>query len=104
MAPTLTLSDIYIYPIKSLGGTRVDRANIEPQGLQYDRRWMLVDENGQFLTQRVLTQMALFQVELQALGLWVTHRQTSVGGIFIPFDAQQYTLNPVTVTIWDDTV
>jgi hypothetical protein len=37
------LSEIWIYPIKSLGGMSVPEARVTRQGLQYDRRWMLTD-------------------------------------------------------------
>ncbi|MGM0460778.1 MAG: MOSC N-terminal beta barrel domain-containing protein, partial [Bacteroidota bacterium] len=37
------LQDIYTYPIKSLGGIRLEEATLEERGLKYDRRWMLVD-------------------------------------------------------------
>ncbi|MFM8486400.1 MAG: MOSC N-terminal beta barrel domain-containing protein, partial [Bacteroidota bacterium] len=43
------ISEIWIYPVKSLGGVRVTEAVAERRGLQHDRRWMLVDESGQFL-------------------------------------------------------
>jgi uncharacterized protein len=60
----LRLSEIWIYPIKSLGGIRLKTANVLEKGLQYDRRWMLVDESSQFLTQRVLPQMSLFKLSI----------------------------------------
>jgi uncharacterized protein len=61
----LSLSEIWIYPIKSLGGIRLNTARIMEKGIEYDRRWMLVDENGQFLTQRVLPQMSLFKLSIE---------------------------------------
>ncbi|PIQ22802.1 MAG: MOSC domain-containing protein, partial [Cytophagales bacterium CG18_big_fil_WC_8_21_14_2_50_42_9] len=70
----LTLSQIYIYPIKSLGGISMETTLVQERGLQYDRRWMLVDENNQFLTQRTFAEMALLQVELTADGLRVQHK------------------------------
>ena len=72
--PAYTLTDIYIYPIKSLGGIRVTEAKVEKRGLQYDRRWMLVDMQGNFLSQRQHAQMALLQVEISDAGLRVTHK------------------------------
>ena len=104
MTSSLVLTDIYLYPIKSLGGVRVDQATVEPQGLQYDRRWLLVDENNRFLTQRVFPGMALLQVHLQPDGLFVTHKKQLSETLFIPFDSQQYQPEYLTVTIWDDTV
>ncbi len=56
-----TVSQLFIYPIKSLGGMALSQATVMPKGLQYDRRWMLVDENHQFMTQRNLPELALFK-------------------------------------------
>ncbi|QMU31487.1 MOSC domain-containing protein [Adhaeribacter radiodurans] len=100
----MILSDIYIYPIKSLGGVRVNEAIVEPQGLQYDRRWLLVDDTNTFLTQRVFPKMALLQVQLLPTGLLVTHKQQVAESLFVPFDSNNYLNTPLTVTIWDDTV
>lgn len=49
---TLKLASIYVYPIKSLGGVAVSRGVVQPGGLRHDRRMMLVDVNGEFITQR----------------------------------------------------
>lgn len=98
----MQLQDIYIYPIKSLGGIRVSRAVLEERGLQWDRRWMLVDKQGDFLTQRVHPSMALLQVELTADGLLVFHKHEPTQRINIPFTPQSEATRPVTV--WDDTV
>ncbi|HEU4620266.1 MAG TPA: MOSC N-terminal beta barrel domain-containing protein [Gammaproteobacteria bacterium] len=53
--------EINIYPIKSCG--RIERASavVEPRGLEGDRRYMLVDENGEFLTQRRHPRLALLR-------------------------------------------
>ena len=96
-----TISSIYIYPIKSLGGISLTEAQVQDRGLAFDRRWMLVDENGGFLTQRKFAQMALLQVQLQPDGLLVTHKQNLLQPLLIPFTGQ--TGKEVTVTIWDDT-
>jgi uncharacterized protein len=58
----LTLSEIWIYPVKSLGGIRLEKATVLGKGLQYDRRWMLIDENNVFMTQRIYPEMALFKL------------------------------------------
>ena len=45
-----TLTQIIIYPIKSLDGKIVDRAKISPGGaLKFDRRWAIVDERGKIV-------------------------------------------------------
>lgn len=96
------LQDIYIYPIKSLGGIRLSEAKVEIRGFAYDRRWMLVDENGIFLTQRKHHQMALLQVELVDGGLTVFQKQRPEESHFIPFAPQ--TDRQIPVTVWDDTM
>src|SRR5690606_34303609 len=51
-------ASIHIHPIKSLGGFAVEEAKLTDRGLEHDRRWMLIDENGIFLTQREVAEMA----------------------------------------------
>jgi uncharacterized protein len=98
----LTLSQIFIYPIKSLGGIALDQALVQERGLQYDRRWMLVDEQGQFLTQRTFAGMALLQVQLAPRGLEVTHRtRPELPPLLVPFEPPIQ--NRTRVTVWDDT-
>lgn len=58
------LSGIFIYPFKSLGGISVKSAEVTDRGLKYDRRFMLVDGKGNFLTQRKLPTMALIKPEI----------------------------------------
>ena len=98
--PAYTLTDIYIYPIKSLGGIRVTEAKVEKRGLQYDRRWMLVDMLGNFLSQRQHAQMALLRVEISDVGLRVTHKTKNNAPLLIPFEANDE--KSQLVTIWRD--
>ena len=56
------VSEIKIYPIKSCRGFSVPQAEVEARGLVGDRRYMLVDANGRFLTQREHPRMALIDV------------------------------------------
>lgn len=95
-----TLTDIYLYPIKSLGGIRVTEASVEPRGLQYDRRWMLVDSKGNFLSQRQHAQLALLQVEITGTGLRVTHKTENYEPLLVPFEANDE--KSLLVTIWQD--
>lgn len=70
----LKVSELFIYPIKSLGGIPVSSATITDRGFQYDRRWMLVDTNKCFLTQREFPQMALLKVDFFDGGFIVHHK------------------------------
>lgn len=67
------ISKIKVYPIKSLGGVSLTDSIVKKRGLEFDRRWMLIDENGKFLTQRDFPKMATINVEIQAGGLRVLH-------------------------------
>jgi uncharacterized protein YcbX len=96
----LVVSQLFIYPIKSLGGIALTTAQLTDRGLQHDRRWMLVDENNRFLSQREHAQMALFKIEVLAEALKVTYT-TDGTTINIPFIPQKKDL--LEVTIWDDT-
>jgi uncharacterized protein YcbX len=55
----LRLTALHIYPIKSAGGCTVQEWEIDSFGLRYDRRWMVVDRRGHFITQRTRPRLAL---------------------------------------------
>jgi uncharacterized protein len=48
------VAQLHIYPVKSLRGLTVPRVEIDPLGSVGDRRFMVVDPEGSFLTQRTL--------------------------------------------------
>jgi len=64
----ITVTGLFVYPIKSCRGTSVGRARVTPRGLQDDRLLMLVDADGRFLTQREYPRMALIAPEMAAGG------------------------------------
>ncbi|MDO6433074.1 MOSC N-terminal beta barrel domain-containing protein [Flavitalea sp. BT771] len=94
----LTVSALYVYPVKSLGGISLESAMVTDRGLEHDRRWMLVDEQNRFLTQRELPQMALLRVQLQGDGLLVQHKHTGES-FLVPFVPAG---EACTVTVWED--
>jgi uncharacterized protein YcbX len=96
---TRILSEIWLHPVKSLGGQRVGEARVLGKGLEYDRRWMLIDSNHQFLTQRVLPALALFQVRIEN-GHLALHFQKSSERMSL--DARIGDL--MAATVWNDTV
>ncbi len=69
---SLGLASLHIYPIKSLGGFAVQEAHITDRGFAHDRRWMLVDGNGRFITQREVPTMACLHCSPVADGFRVT--------------------------------
>jgi uncharacterized protein len=96
----LEVSELYIYPIKSLGGIPVTSAKVTDRGFQFDRRWMLVDNNNCFLSQREFPQMALLQVELNDDSLFVQHKAKQSESIRVPVLSDPRPL--VTVQVWSD--
>lgn len=100
MPVDLIIQDLYVYPIKSLAGVRLQEAKVEERGFELDRRWMLIDEDGQFLSQRTFPQMALVQVEIEAESLKVFHIASPTDFVRIPFDEEGEEIS--SVTVWDD--
>lgn len=58
-AVNIELRRMYVYPVKSCGGVSLREAALDDRGLRHDRRWMLVDGGGRFVSQRRLPRMAL---------------------------------------------
>lgn len=96
------LTEIYIYPVKSLSGISLQKSEVTERGLKYDRRWMLVDQNNIFITQRKYPQMALIKVELENDLLIFTHKLNNELHFKIPIQIEDGKLE--NVTIWDDNI
>lgn len=97
-----TLSEIWIYPIKSLAGVRQAKAKVKQKGLEFDRRWMLVDEQGRFLTQREHPEMSLFHMTLTHETLTVISHTTQDQVRLDLIGPEEGEFQPV--VIWDDQV
>lgn len=96
----MIVSKLFIYPVKSLGGISLTSAVITDRGFQYDRRWLLVNQDGRFLTQRELPEMALLQVSIEDHHLMIRHKQKTYPPLIIPFQQEHNEVQ--TVTIWTD--
>jgi len=57
-----TVSALWVYPVKSCRGIALERSPVEARGLRNDRRWMIVDDAGMFITQRTEPRLALVDV------------------------------------------
>jgi len=91
------ITQLYIYPVKSLGGIALNESRVEARGLQHDRRWMLCDENNQFITQRKFAQLALFKLQLIDAGFQIEFQ----GEYFqIPYSING---DRIQVKVWEDT-
>ena len=61
----MIVKELYTYPVKSLAGIQTDEAPLLKTGFEFDRQWMVIDSDHDFLTQRTCPQMALVQTFLE---------------------------------------
>jgi uncharacterized protein YcbX len=97
----LSVSQLFIYPIKSLHGIAIHSSNITDRGLQYDRRFLLIDENNRFLTQREFPKMALLQTVIKDDLLLVFEKDSFEDKLILPLLPKPISEN-ILVKIWDD--
>lgn len=96
----MRLTQISIYPIKSLGGIQLDASELGLRGLKFDRRWMIVDEKNTFQTQREMPEMALFRMEIKPPFLEIFHKNRPLERLKIPLEPEWRSLEPARVTTW----
>lgn len=96
----LSISHLYVYPIKSLGGIELSEARLTDRGIEHDRRWMLVGEDNRFLTQREFSQMALLRTAIHANELTVYEKGNETDKISLTLYPMGSDLT--TVQVWDD--
>ena len=96
----LSISHLYVYPIKSLGGIELSSARLTDRGIEHDRRWMLVGDDNRFLTQREFPQMALLRTAIHANELTVYEKGNEVDKISVNLYPTGNDL--ISVQIWDD--
>ena len=90
---------LHLHPIKSCAGVAVDEALLIETGFDLDRAWMVVDENGDMLTQRELPRMALVQMQFKHSDLVL--RASGMLALHLRLDAVEV---PTRVRVWDDVV
>jgi uncharacterized protein YcbX len=96
----LQISHLYIYPIKSLGGISLTSVQLIERGLDHDRRWMLVDEQGIFLTQRNFAAMALLKTSIRDGQLIITDQRDNMNPLAL--DLRPTGKATLKVDIWGD--
>ncbi|NAW35351.1 MOSC N-terminal beta barrel domain-containing protein [Halomonas alimentaria] len=94
----MKITQLNIYPVKSLGGIALDTAELTAEGLAWDRRWMVVDDVGRFVTQRQLPTMARIRVHLEADALVLSHPE--VAPLRVPLAVGA--LPRIPVYVWED--
>ncbi|HMX40087.1 MAG TPA: MOSC domain-containing protein, partial [Saprospiraceae bacterium] len=97
------LTEINIYPVKSLGGISLTAAAVERRGLRHDRRWMLVDDTGRFISQREIPRMALLDTAIEPPYLVVYERGNPASRTQVPLDPTEQDFAPLPkkmVEVW----
>lgn len=92
------LKQIYVYPVKSLAGFQVAQWQVDKTGLRYDRKWMLIDESGQFLSQRRLPKMALIKTRIHNNQLLLS--TTGQSDLLLPLNSDEG--EDIVVQVWKD--
>lgn len=95
----IRLSSLYVHPLKSCAGVAVDEALVIETGLEFDRCWMVVDSDGEFVTQRELPRLVLVQPTLRQLDMVL--RAPGMLALHIAYDRVEV---PVRVRVWNDEV
>lgn len=93
------VAGLFVYPIKSCAGVSLDQALLLETGLELDRAWMVVNEAGQFVSQRELPRMALIRVQLKTQEMLL--RAPGMLTLHVSLDAVE---QPTRVRVWRDEV
>ncbi|MGF1638004.1 MAG: MOSC domain-containing protein [Cyclobacteriaceae bacterium] len=101
MTKSIKLDSLNIYPVKSLGGINLLQSKAEMRGLKYDRRFMLVDDQGRFLSQREHARLTLLGTRIEGDRLIIFEKNS-------PLNQNSTSLipnsgNTINVKIWNDT-
>ena len=90
---------LHVYPVKSCGGITLNQSLLIETGLEFDRAWMVVDERGEFVTQRQLPRLALIQPTLKTYEMVL--RAPGMLALHIALDTVE---KPVRAKVWNDDV
>ena len=93
----MKVHSLYLYPVKSLAGIEVDAFTMDEFGPAGDRRWMLVDDEGRFVTQRKFPQLALVKPRIE--GVRVSVDVPGEGVFLLQPEAER-----IHVQVWRDQV
>jgi uncharacterized protein YcbX len=97
--PSVHVQQLFLFPIKSLGSISVESVEVDAAGFVGDRRFMLVDTQGKFITQRTRPDLTRFQLSLIEGGYQVFD-QTSGESKFL--SSHPMLIDTIAVELWDD--
>jgi len=93
------LKEIWIFPVKGLRGIPLSEAELTPQGLRGDRRFMLVGTDGNFISQRSHPQLATLSTSIADDGVVTVTSGDDIGGVILSPD--MVTTEQVRTTMWE---
>lgn len=94
-----TIEELWIYPVKSCAGISVKSIQVDAWGPQWDRQWMIVNAQSQFITQRTRPQMAKMVTRLSESSLLLSFDNKNFE---VPFQSHQEDFS--SVVVWQSTV
>jgi uncharacterized protein YcbX len=94
----ISVSDLFLYPVKSCSGVSVERARVGATGFDLDRRWMVVGSDGRFVSQREQPRLALVRTKIGADRLLLEAPGLRV--LAVPFEREPGPT--VRVAVWKD--
>jgi uncharacterized protein YcbX len=93
------IARLFVYPVKSCAGVEVQEAILTETGLEFDRAWMVVDEAGEFVSQRELPRMALIRPQLRHFDMVL--RAPGMLALHVALNEVE---QPVQAKVWKDVV
>jgi uncharacterized protein YcbX len=94
---TVSIAQLFVHPVKSCARIALDQAVLTETGLEWDRQWMVVDEQGDFISQRTHPRLALVKPTLRHNDLVL--RAPGMLALHLALDAIE---GETTVQVWDD--
>lgn len=93
------ITDLFIYPVKSLKGISLNEAETELRGFKYDREWMITDSDYEFISQREIESMTTIKVNIDSKYLLLESKNKSQLKVALNTKRSEI----VKAKIWDDT-
>ena len=94
----IQITDLFIYPVKSLKGIALDNSQTGQRGLEFDREWMITDNAYNFISQREIELMTTIETKIDTSSLILSSPQNRA--IRVPLESNR--INKVQVMVWDD--
>ena len=92
------ITDLFIYPVKSLKGISLNKSETALRGLKFDREWMITNSDYEFITQREIESMATIEVSISSDTLMLSSKNNTQ--YTIPLDSNKS--EPIQASVWGD--